>query len=222
MSRGDRAAIEARWQGEMFTIEFSQGHRRVYWDPDELEKQRKERSWASAFENRPSENFTLRFLGTEHAAGKTWHGTQNRLEGLVQEIVRTAFQLVPMQVGLRKERELAEANARRAAEERVARQRRADARAEQLKQAFLMAETDANISRLKEFLDRLDKSCSTFRPPFDERGRAWLKVVRQELEENDPMEQLLVQSLSLPSWRSWPPDWWPDDCPPEGEAGGGA
>lgn len=69
----------------------------------------------------------------------------------MDEIVRTAFQLVPLQVELRKEREAAAVVAKREEEIRALELRRKEARAEQLKQAFLMMEADERVRRLKNF-----------------------------------------------------------------------
>ncbi|MFD1837946.1 hypothetical protein [Paracidovorax cattleyae] len=88
-------------------------------DSDELAEKRKEHSWARDYENRPSEKLSFSISGTEYRASKTWQGTQEKLQGQVDEIVRTAFQLVPLQVELRKEREAAAAVARREEEARA-------------------------------------------------------------------------------------------------------
>lgn len=209
VGRSDGPAIEARFKGETFTIQFSQGYRRVYLDSDELAKKRKEHSWAREYENRPSEKLSFSISGTEHRASKTWQGAQEKLQGQVDEIVRTAFQLVPLQVELRKEREAAAAVAKREEDIRALERRRKEARAEQLKQAFLMMEADERVRRLKDFLAQLDQMADGFRPPYDERAKVWVQVVTKELAARNPMEEILQQCLSVPSWKTWPPDWWP-------------
>lgn len=178
-------------------------------DSDELAKKRKEQSWAREFENRPSEKLSFSISGNEYRASKTWQGTQEKLQGQVDEIIRTAFQLVPLQVELRKEREAAAAVAKRQEEVRALERRRKEARAEQLKQAFLMMEADERVLRLKDFLAQLEQRADGFRPPYDERVKVWVQVVTEELATRNPMEEILQNCLSVPSWRIWPPDWWP-------------
>lgn len=46
ISRFEGPAIDARFKGETFTIQFSQGYRRVHLDADELAKRKKEDSRA--------------------------------------------------------------------------------------------------------------------------------------------------------------------------------
>ena len=209
IGRSEGPAIEARFKGETFTIQSSQGYRRVYLDSDELAKKRKEHSWARDYENRPSEKLSFIISGTEYRASKTWQGTQEKLQGQVYEIVRTVFQLVPLQVELRNEREAAAAVAKREEEVRALARRKNEARAEQLKQAFLMMEADERVRRLKDFLAQLEQTADGLRSPYDERAKVWVQVVRKELVAKNPMEEILLRSLSVPSWSAWPPDWWP-------------
>lgn len=159
----DGPTVEARFKGEAFSIEFSQGYRRVSLDSAEVAKKKKEEPWTRDFEYRASEKLSFSILGTEYGARKTWQGTQEKLQGQVEEIVQTAFQLVPMQVELRKQREAAAVVAQRTAEVRALAQRRATAKAEQLKQAFLMAEADARVRQLEEFLTQLEQSSTSAR-----------------------------------------------------------
>lgn len=207
------AAIEARLKGETFTIEFTQGYRRVLLDSAEIARKKKTEPWTRDFEYQASEKLTFSISGTEYGARKSWQGTQQKLQGQADEIVRTVFQLVPMQVELRKQREAAALVAQRAAEVRVTEQRRVAAKAEQLKQAFLMAEADARIRQLEEFLARLDQSTGELAPPYGERAKVWIGVVRKELEAKNPVEDMLLRSLSIPSWSTWPPEWWPVEAP---------
>lgn len=213
IGRGDGPVVEARFQGEVLSIEFSQGYRRVYLDAVELAKKRKAHSYVGEFEHRPSENLTFSLLGSEYGARKTWQGTGEKLQAQVQDIVRTAFELIPIQIELRKKRQDDLANARRDAEAAAILQRRADATAEQLKQAFALVEADSNVRRLKNYLDELEQRVADFQPPFDERARVWIRVVRKELEDSDPVESILRDCLTVPSWSTWPPAWWPEDTP---------
>jgi hypothetical protein len=36
-------------------------------------------------------------------------------------------------------------------------------------------------------------------------------VLKAEIAAADPMKLLLNEYLSTPSWRTWPPAWWPHD-----------
>lgn len=214
-------AIEATFNGETLTLSFSEGYRRIRLSATELEKTRREHSWASEFETRPSGNFTFNVRGTEYQGSKAWQGTQEKLQGKVHEIVRTAFDLARLLPELRKEREAREAKARHDAEMQRLELQRRTARSEQLKQAFLMMEADARVQQLRDFLGRIEKRVPEFLSPFDERLRVWLEVVRGELDANCPVDRLLRQSLTPPSWASWPPAWWPAESSGETPASDG-
>jgi len=207
--RSSGPAVEMRLKGEVLTFKFSEGYRRVRLTPSELAKKRKESSWANEYETRPSGNFTFSIHGSEYQASKTWQGSQEKLQGLVDEVTRIAFQLASLQPQFRKEREVREANARRTEEQRAQEQRRREAKAEQLKQAFVMMDADARVRQLKEFLERLERTATTFRSPYDERARVWIRVVRDELDTRNPVDEALYNCLSVPSWSTWPPAWWP-------------
>jgi hypothetical protein len=204
-------AVEAKFKGETFTIKFSQGYRRVQLSAQEVAKLRKENSWARDFEFRPSEKLTFSISGSVYGTEKLWHGTQEKLEGLVDEIVRSAFELVPLQVELRKQREAAAERAQQAAEVRAKVERRASAKAEQLKQAFLMAEADARVRQLEEFLARLEAGIDGMAAPYADRAGVWIQIVREQLAAKHPVDEMLTRSLSVPSWGTWPPDWWPQE-----------
>jgi hypothetical protein len=176
-------AVEAKFKGETFTIKFSQGYRRVQLDAAEVAKLREERSWAKDYEFGPSEKLTM----------------------------RSAFELVPLQVELRKQQQASAERAQQAAELRAKAERRANAKAEQLKQAFLMAEADARVRQLKDFLGRLETEISGMVAPYPERAAVWVQVVREQLAAKDPVEDMLARCLSTPSWGTWPPDWWPQE-----------
>jgi hypothetical protein len=151
----------------------------------------------------------FRVIGTEYRASKVWEGTCEKLQSKVEEIIRIVFELVPMQAELRLQREAAAVVAQRQAEAAALERRRIDARADQLKQAFLMAEADERVRSLQGFLSRLELTLDDLEPPNSERARVWIDVVRQELSKAHPAHAILRNCLSVPSWRSWPPDWWP-------------
>jgi hypothetical protein len=204
-------AVEAKFKGEAFTIKFSQGYRRIQRSAQEMAKLRKEQSWASEYEFRPSEKLTFTIAGSVYGVEKVWQGTHAKLEGLVDEIVRSAFELVPLQVEMRKQREAAAERAHQDAEVRAKAERKASARADQLKQAFLMAEADARVRQLEEFLKLLEVNAESMAAPYAERAGVWVQVVREQLAAKNPVDEMLMRCLSTPSWGSWPPDWWPKE-----------
>lgn len=208
-------AVEMHINGEVLTFSFSEGYRRIRLSPSELAAKKKEASWASEHEYKPSGIFTFQIVGTESQACKTWQGSREKLERLVSGIVHTAFQLASLQPQYRREREDCEAKARRDEELRLQERYRREAKAEQLKQAFLMTDADARVRKLREFLDRMEQGALELRPPFDERMKVWIGVVREELEARNPVDELIHKSLTVPSWATWPPAWWPADATPD-------
>lgn len=66
-----------------------------------------------------------------------------------------------------------------------------EARAEQLKQAFLMMEAEECVRRLKDLLAQLEQMADGLRPPYAERAKAWVQVVTTELAARNPMEEIL-------------------------------
>jgi len=212
--RGGSAAshvVEAHFKGERLAIRFSEGYRRIHLSPQEFAARKKERSWASEYEMQPSGNFTFTISGTELSASNEWKGSSEKLQSQVDEIVRTAFQLACLQPQLRAERETREAEARRVEQMDARGRQRRNARAEQLKQAFLMMDADTRVNQLRAFLDRLEERASSLREPFDERLAVWVKVVRKELSQRNPADDILESSLSLRPWETWPPAWWPEE-----------
>lgn len=210
----DGPAIELRFDDELLTLKFSEGYRRVRLTPEELEEKRKETAWAREFEMHPSGNFTLSIEGTEHQASKSWQGSKEKLEGQINEINQTVFHLAASLPQLRAERKAREADARREEELRALQRRRREARDEQLKQAFAMMEMDNRVQQLHAFLDRLEKIYPEFSSPYDQRAKVWITVVRSELSARNPVDEMLQKSLTVPTWASWPPAWWPDDLQP--------
>lgn len=211
--RADDPAIELRFDEEVLTLKFSEGYRRVRLTPAELEEKRKETAWAREFEMHPSGIFTLSIEGTEYQARKSWQGSKEKLEVQVNEVIQTAFHLVGLLPQLRSERQVREANARREEELRAQERRRREARDDQLKQAFAMMEADGRVQQLYAFLDGLEKCCADFSPPYDERARVWIGVIRNELSGRSPVDEMLQKCLSVPTWASWPPAWWPENVP---------
>lgn len=209
--RSNGPAVEMHLKGEVLAFKFSEGYRRVRLTPAELAAKRKESSWAREYETRPSGKFTFSIQGSEYRASKTWQGSQEKLQDLVEEIIRTAFQLAVLQPQYRREKEEREASNRRAEQLRAQEQHRREAKAEQLKQAFAMMEADTQVRQLKEFLERMERGISAFQPPFDERVKVWIDVVRQELADRNPVDEIIDKCLSVPSWSTWPPAWWPPE-----------
>lgn len=76
-----------------------------------------------------------------------------------------------------------------------------------------MMEADARVRQLKTFLDQLEQASADLLPPFDERAKVWVSVVRAELAARSPSDEILHRCLSVPSWATWPPAWWPTEAP---------
>lgn len=92
-------------------------------------------------------------------------------------------------------------------------ERRASAKLEQLKQAFLMAEADARVRQLEEFLARLEAGIDGMAAPYADRAGVWIQVVREQLAAKRPVDEMPTRCLGTPSWGTWPPDWWPLEPP---------
>jgi hypothetical protein len=206
------AAIVAALNGESFELEFSEGYKRVTLSEEEMARRRKANMYVPTSETVPSGNFTFKMVGTEYQARKQWQGTSEKLEAKADEMVRTLLELATLQPHFREEREKAAAAAQLEAARREADRRRSEARAEQLKQAFAMAEASERLERLGAFLLQLDKKVTELKEPYQERLEVWLRVVREELRLKNQVDAMLARSLTVPSWQSWPPDWWPADC----------
>lgn len=69
-----------------------------------------------------------------------------------------------------------------------------------------MMEVYARVRQVQAFLGRLEQSCSEFSPRYDQRTRVWIKVSKMNC---------LMKCLTVPSWASWPPAWWPEYPQPE-------
>lgn len=72
-------------------------------------------------------------------------------------------------------------------------------------------EADARLRELKAFLDRLEHGVADLQPLLAERAKVWVDVVRSELVARSPTDEILRGCLSVPSWGSWPPAWWPQE-----------
>lgn len=208
---GKPAAIVATRNGEAFEIEFSEGYRRIPLSQDELIRLTRERGHApyQTYETVPSGKYTLKWTGTEHKARAEWQGTAEKLESRLGEIAEKMVELASLQPFFRQEREAAAARAQQEAERREAARRVTEARSDQLQRAFAMAEVHQRVEGLERFLRHLDKYASDLNEPFGERLKVWLEVVRRELAEHPPLDQHLHTALTVPSWQSWPPPWWP-------------
>jgi polyhydroxyalkanoate synthesis regulator phasin len=203
------AYIECAWGQERLKLGFREGYRRVNLTAAEFAQAKADRSWAKDWEYLPSGTFTLTLQGSERAVSKTWTGAQDKLTALGDDIVATCLLLLESQPKLREDR-LAEERRRRAEAERAERQRRiAQSRREQLERAFKAAEAYEKVERLRRFLDKVEAEMGSYNAPFNERAPVWLQLVRDELRRSNPYLEILGGSMAVPSWASWPPEWWP-------------
>lgn len=207
------AAVTVSRKSECFELQFSEGYRRVPLTAAEVAAYKKLKGYAPSrlYETAPSEKYTITFNGSEYRANKVWQATRDGLEKRLAEIVTTVDELATLQPLFRKEREDAAAQAQRDAERRERARSISDGRADQLKRAFAMTEVQDRVNRLRSFLDSLEKRETEFQASYRERLKIWLTMVRSELEKSDPVKAMLAESLSVPSWQTWPPVWWPED-----------
>jgi hypothetical protein len=204
------ASIDCVLGQERLKLSFREGYRRVKLTAAEFAHAKAKESWAREWVYLPSETFTLALQGTEYSVSKAWTGKQDKLSALEDEIVATGLLLLEAQPKRREER-LAEERRRRAEAEQAERRRRiAQGRREQLDRAFKAAEAYEKVERLERFLAVVESEMDRYNAPYDERARVWLQVVREELGRSNPYLEIITGSLTVPSWASWPPEWWPE------------
>jgi hypothetical protein len=215
----DGAVIVCERSGERIAFSLREGYRRLQYGEATFAKMRAEKSWASQWYYEPSGKLTWTVSGTEPSLSKNWTGTEKQLAAKQDEIIATCLELLEQQPVKRQDR-LAEAERRRLAAEEAERARRISTRRrEQLELAFKAAAEYDRVQSLKRFLDVVETERLDYREPYDERAKIWLAVVREELEAADPYRALIAQGLTVPSWQTWPPEWWPEsteesDCAP--------
>ncbi len=203
-------AIECVFGQERLKLCFREGYRRVKLTAAEFAQAKAKQSWAREWVYLPSGTFTFTFQGTEHGVSRGWTGTEDKLSALEDEIIATGLLLLEAQPNRREER-LAEERRRRIEAEKAERRLRiAQARREQLERAFKAAEAYEKVERLQRFLAVVESEMDSYNAPYDERARVWLQVVREELGRSIPYLEIITGSLMVPSWASWPPEWWPE------------
>lgn len=203
-------AIECMLGPERLKLGFREGYRRVKLTAAEFAQAKAKESWAREWVYLPSGTSTLTFQGTEHAISKGWTGTQDKLSALEDEIVATGLLLLEAQPKRREER-LAEERRRHTEAAQAERRRRiAQGRREQLDRAFKAAEAYEKVERLERFLAVVESEMDRYNAPYNERARVWVQLVREELGRSNPYLEIITGSLSVPSWSSWPPEWWPE------------
>jgi len=87
--------------------------------------------------------------------------------------------------------------------------RQREARQEQLQRAFEASQEYAQERQLRRFLAVVEREADRFQEPYPERAKVWVQVVRAQLEAGSPWRSTLGECLTGPSWRPWPPEWWP-------------
>lgn len=209
--RNEGTRVEASMAGESMSFVFTEGYRRERLDANELARLKKEQSWISEWRYSASGKFSLRVSGAVSGAREEWNGTQDDMESSLGNIVQTFLDLVPRQKELRLQQEEARQVAQKAAAAAAEVRERENARAEQLKRAFEMAETYNKMQSLHQFLLVVESRLDGMAEPYAERCRAWLEVVRAELARTGGVDGLLMAALEKPRWGKWPPAWWPQD-----------
>ena len=157
----------------------------------------------------PSGRISLSVQGAERIVQAAWSGTIEQLAAKLSSIVATCVELMAQQPARRQERQGEEKRQEREAERHYKLRRQREAREEQLKKAFEASQQYANERRLRRFLAMVEREADRFQEPYPERAKVWLQVVRAQLETACPWRLTLGDCLTGPSWRPWPPEWWP-------------
>jgi hypothetical protein len=152
---------------------------------------------------------SLSVQGTERIVQAAWSGTTEQLALKLGAIVATCVELMAQQPAHRQERQAEEKRREQEAERQYKLRRQREAREEQLKKAFEASQQYAQERQLRRFLAMVEREADRFQEPYPERAKVWLQVVRAQLDADSPWRHTLGDCLTGPSWRPWPPQWWP-------------
>ena len=205
------ATLQARMNGEVLEISpMVEGYRRLEIPEPELSEILTTDKWASKWRYSAAGRFSFGVRGTEPAVRTSWSGPPEKLEVLLPEIVAICVDLLKRQPGYRQARQVAETERQREVERQARIRRHAEARQKLLKTAFEAAKQYAQELELERFLTMIEREADRFRDPYPERAKVWVSVVREQLDEASPWRATLGQMLTVQSWESWPPPWWPE------------
>lgn len=211
MKDKERATNVCSLAGEKVALSFREGYRRQELSKEELARAKAENRWAREWQYVASGAFTLTLAGTEREATKQWIKSREGIENKKEEVVATCLRFLEQQPDLRRAR-LAEEDAQRKRAQEEERLRRIhDARRQQLEQAYKASEAYERMLTLERFLDVVEGECNTYNDPHKERAKVWVGVVRQQLKSTNQYQQILGECLATPSWKPWPPEWWPNE-----------
>ena len=219
-SRGCRLRLEKRpgsagcdlaceLAGEKVFLRFSESSGRYRFSVEEQDAARMAGQTPIEWEWRGGRKVTWSVEGTEYSLKHKWVLKKNELEAKIPEICATCLHFLESQPSVRQARLEDEARRKREAEESERRRRAAQARKEQLQLGIEMAAEFEKTQQLKRFLDYLDMKLLSYREPYPERIRVWVKTVREEVNRNPPYLKGFDQAFYLRSWDPSPPEWWP-------------
>jgi hypothetical protein len=209
--KDDRIAVLRLEKGgeELILSPVVEGYRRQPADAEELARAKEEHRWMDKWVYSPSGRISLSVQGTERIVQAAWSGTTEQLALKLGAIVATCVELMAQQPAHRQERQAEEKRREQEAERQYKLRRQREAREEQLKKAFEASQQYAQERQLRRFLAMVEREADRFQEPYPERAKVWLQVVRAQLEADCPWRHTLGDCLTGPSWRPWPPEWWP-------------
>jgi len=209
--KDDRIAVLRLEKGgeELILSSVAEGYRRRPADPEDLVRAKVAHEWPDKWVYSPSGRISLSVQGTERIVHAAWSGTTEQLSPKLGAIVASCVELMAQQPAHRQERQAEERLREQEAERQYKLRRQREARQEQLKKAFEASQEYAQERQLRRFLAVVERQADQFQEPYPERTKVWLQVVRAQLEAESPWRRTLGQCLTGPSWRPWPPEWWP-------------
>jgi hypothetical protein len=210
------AVLRLEKDGEQLVLSpVVEGYRRRPADPQDLAQAKKEHEWMDKWVYSPSGRISVSVQGTERIVQAAWSGTTAQLEPKLGAMVATCLELMAQQPTHRLERQAEEKRREQEAEQQYRLRRQREARDEQLKMAFEASHQFAQERQLRRFLAMVERQADQFQEPYPERAKVWLQVVRAQLEAASPWRRTLGECLTGPSWRPWPPEWWPSPAADE-------
>ena len=211
----DRIAVLRLEKGgeELVLSPIVEGYRRRPADPEDSARAKEAHEWLDKWVYSPSGRISLSVQGSERIVQAAWSGTTKQLEPELGSIVATCVELMAQQPLHRQERLAEERRREQEAERQHKLRRQREARQEQLKKAFEASQQHAQERQLRRFLAMVEREADRFQEPYPERTKVWLQVVRAQLDAVSPWRGTLGGCLTGPSWKPWPPEWWPTSDP---------